>query len=161
MLRKAQQICLTNRQKGTLEQIFSLRTIEVRYQQRAQFILELSAGATNKGLVKKLGIDRATAKKWRKRWHQAQEKLTALEQEENANKYKKALLEILNDAPRSGAPPKFTPEQVCQIVAVACESPEKSDHMISHWSNQALAAEVVKRGIVESISSTQVGVFLK
>ncbi len=161
MLRKAQQIFITNRQREILEQFFSSRTIGVRYQQRAQFILELSAGATNKGLVKKIGVDRATVKKWRKRWHEARERLTALEQEEDANKYKNALLEILNDAPRAGAPPKFTPEQVCQIVAVACESPEKSGHMVSHWSNQALAAEVAKRGIVESISSTQVGAFLK
>lgn len=161
MLRKAQQICLTNREKRTLEKIFSSRTIEVRYQQRAQFILELSAGATNKGLVKKLSVDRATVKKWRKRWHEARKKLAALDQEENANKYKNALLEILDDAPRSGAPAKFTPEQVCQIVAVACESPEKSGYMVSHWSHQALADEVVKRGIVESISKTKVGVFLK
>ena len=161
MLRKAQNIYLTNRQEEILKQISSSRTIEVRYQQRAQLILELSAGATNKGLVKKLGINRATVKKWRKRWYKAREKLTALEQEENANKYKNALLEILNDAPRSGAPPKFTPEQVCQIVSVACEPPDESGHMVSHWSYQSLADEVVKRGIVECISKTQVCVFLK
>ncbi len=29
----------------------------------------------------------------------------------------------LADAPKPGAPPKFTPEQICQIIALACEKP--------------------------------------
>ena len=33
----------------------------------------------------------------------------------------------LNDAPRSGAPARFTPEVICKIVALSCEDPEALD----------------------------------
>ena len=65
------------------------------------------------------------------------------------------------DAPRSGAPPTYTPEQVCAIMALACEPPEQSDLPLSHWSQSGLAREAVKRGIVDSISHGSVGRFLK
>ena len=47
------------------------------------------------------------------------------------------------------------------ILAVACEPPEKSGRPISHWTARELADEVVKRGIVPSISATQVGRYLR
>jgi putative transposase len=62
---------------------------------------------------------------------------------------------------RPGAPRKFTPEQVTQILAVACEPPEKSGRPITHWTAYELADEVVRRGIVASISTTQVGRYLR
>ena len=68
---------------------------------------------------------------------------------------------ILADAPRSGAPPTFTAEQIVQIVAVSCENPEQSGRPVTHWTPGELANEVVKRGIVKSISPRQVGRFLK
>src|SRR5208337_2154884 len=63
--------------------------------------------------------------------------------------------------PRSGPPGKFTPEQIVQILAVACEPPEKSGRPITHWTAHELADEVVKRGIVTSISTSQVSRFLR
>src|SRR6266550_2617784 len=63
--------------------------------------------------------------------------------------------------PREGAPAKFTPEQVCQIIALACEKPADSDRPISHWSHRELADEIVRRGIVESISPRHAGRLLK
>ena len=61
----------------------------------------------------------------------------------------------------SRAPAKFTPEQVTQIVAVACEPPAKSDRPITHWTVQELTDEVIQRGIVESISPAQVYRYLR
>ena len=61
-------------------------------------------------------------------------------------------------APASG---KFTPEQVTQILAVACEPPAKSGRPITHWTAHELADEVVKRGIVTSISTSQVSRYLR
>jgi hypothetical protein len=58
----------------------------------------------------------------------------------------------LSDAPRRGAPAKFTPEVICQIMALACKDPETLDVPISHWSQSELARQSVARGIVESIS---------
>ena len=67
----------------------------------------------------------------------------------------------LSDAPRSGAPARFTPEVICKIVALSCEDPEALDVRISHWSQSELARQAVRRGIVESISHGSVGRFLK
>jgi transposase len=69
--------------------------------------------------------------------------------------------QVLSDAPRPGAPVKFTAEQVTEIVAVACEDPENSGRPVTHWTPRELADEVIKRDIVASISPRQVGRFLK
>ena len=67
--------------------------------------------------------------------------------------------EVLRDNPRSGTPATFTAEQICQIVAVGCEPPADSGRPVSHWTPTELADEVVKRGIVSSISPRRVGLF--
>ena len=68
---------------------------------------------------------------------------------------------VLSDEPRPGAPAKFTAEQVTQILAVACEPPEKSGRPITHWTAQELTDEVIKRRIVASISPSQVSRYLR
>ena len=67
----------------------------------------------------------------------------------------------LADAPRSGTPATFTSEQICAIMALACEVPEDSNLPLSHWSQSELAREAVRRGIVETISHGSIGRFLK
>lgn len=68
---------------------------------------------------------------------------------------------MLSDLPRSGNPGKFTPEQVTLILALACEPPEQSGRPITHWTCKELADEAQKRGIVASISESQVGRYLR
>jgi transposase len=74
---------------------------------------------------------------------------------------RRAIEAVLTDEPRPGAPAKFTPEQVAQILAVACEPPEMSGRPITHWTAQELTDEVVQRGIVASISPSQVSRYLR
>lgn len=69
--------------------------------------------------------------------------------------------ERLQDAERSGAPAKFDMEQVIQLFAIACDKPENYDRPISHWTAQELASEMIKLGIVESISRRHVGRLLQ
>ena len=68
-----------------------------------------------------------------------------------------SVAERLADAPRPGAPAKFTPEQVCQMIALAREKPADSERPLSQWSHRELADEIVRRGIVESISPRHAG----
>ena len=75
--------------------------------------------------------------------------------------YKRHIETLLSDAPRSGGPTKFSAEQLCQIYAVATEKPEESGLPLSHWSLSSLAEELAKRKIVDSISTSQLSVFLK
>jgi len=69
--------------------------------------------------------------------------------------------ERLADAPRPGAPARITAEQVCAIVALACEAPEQSGRPISQWTGRDIAAEITRRGIVETISTRHAARLLK
>ena len=84
-------------------------------------------------------------------------------QEETSEKALRECVEgVLADAPRSGAPATFAPEQVVQIVALACEAPrEDSGRPLTHWTPRDLADEAVQRGIVRRISVRSVGRFLQ
>src|SRR5262249_59501197 len=48
-------------------------------------------------------------------------------------------------------------KQLAQVFACACEAPQESGYPFTHWSHAELADEVVKRGIVESISVRHLG----
>lgn len=69
--------------------------------------------------------------------------------------------EALKDSPRPGSPGKFTAEDYCRIMGVALEDPSQSGLPITHWTLTELRSEVIKRGIVTSISRAQLGNFLK
>ena len=71
------------------------------------------------------------------------------------------VIERLADLPRSGSPATFTPEQICQIIALACEEPSLYDRPITDWTNQELADEAIKQEIVSSISPRHVGRLLE
>jgi Homeodomain-like domain len=97
----------------------------------------------------------------RRVWLENEERLSAAK-EASERDLRRAIEQTLCDRPRSGAPPTFTAEQVCQIVAMACEAPsQESGRPVTHWSTTELAEEAVKRGIVKEISARSVGRFLK
>jgi len=152
---------LTKEQRELLNEIGNSRTSERAHVERAKIILLCAEGKTNYRIGKELGISEQVALKWRKRWHLNAEQLAQAEAEEEKGKYKKRILKALDDAPRSGCPSKFSAEQVCHILSVACEAPEESEHPLSHWSLTSLVTEVINRGIVPSISKSQLHVFFK
>jgi len=153
-IKQQEKIALTNRQKQELKTIVASKKIERRLHQRADIILAFADGQTISFIVKKLHIARNTAKHWRNKWLLNQEKLNSLESEENSKEYRSAIEALLSDEDRIGAPAKFTPEQVCQIIAVSCELPKNSGYPVSHWSIELLKNEVIQRKIVPSISKT-------
>ena len=74
----------------------------------------------------------------------------------------RCIAEILVDAPRSGCPGTFTPEQIIEIIAIACEDPEEdSERPVSHWTSREVGEEAVRRKVVPHISIRTVGRFLK
>jgi putative transposase len=56
----------------------------------------------------------------------------------------------LSDVQRPGRPSQITAEQICQLIALACEQPK--EHPISHWTGREIAEEVMAHGIIEHIS---------
>src|SRR6266498_2466849 len=67
----------------------------------------------------------------------------------------------LSDLPRSGKPVRITDEQVCRMVELACEAPERSGRPISQWTAREIADEEKQRGIVETISARHAARLLK
>ena len=115
--------------------------------QRAKIVLLAAAGRNNKSISQSLKLQEETVGMWRKRWLSAVDELAACEAKYKA--LRPCIETVLADAPRPGIAPTFTPEQVCQIIALACETPPE---YLSHWTRITLAEEAMKRGIVKSIS---------
>src|SRR2546430_4111 len=131
---EAAAIELTTEQRELLNQIGNSRTSERAHVERARIILLCAEGKTNYRIGKELNICEQVASKWRKRWQLNAGQLAPAETEEEKGEYKKRVLKLLDDAPRTGCPSKFSAEQVCHILSVACEAPEESEHPLSHWS---------------------------
>src|SRR5438128_6971938 len=125
----APSIALSARQRQVLEQLRRAASTPQALALRAQIVLAAAAGTGNRRLAHELGVARNTVQAWRDRWVAAAEALQAAELEgrEGGGEDDRALLAVvrgvLADAPRPGGPPRFTPEQLCQLMAVACEPP--------------------------------------
>jgi putative transposase len=153
---------ITQRQEAILQQIIRRAKSPQHLVMRTKIVLAATEyGRRNTQIARELDISHQTVSTWRNRWLDAGEILAKIEAEANDQELEQAIKQTLSDQPRSGAPPTFTAEQICQIIAVACESPGLSNRPISEWTPRELADEAIKREIVETISPTQVGRFLK
>jgi len=157
---KAAKIQLTEKQHNMLQLIHRSTTAPNRFVQRVSVILMAFDGMLNMGIANQIGLARKQVGLWRRRWQQSFDALVAIECRESQAELRRAIEDVLSDAPRSGSTGSFTAEQVTQILAVACEPPEQSGRPIDRWTHRELAVEVVGRGIVKSISVSQVGRYL-
>jgi transposase len=157
---KAAKVTITERQQSLLQELSRSRTEAPTIAQRASIILLSFAGLRNEEISKKIGLERKQVGLWRRRWRDAWGALTRLECLE-PRRLREAVRETFRDAPRSGAPGTFTAEQITQILAVACEPPSQSGRPITHWTQRELRDEVIKRRIVDDISESRVGHFLR
>lgn len=137
---------LTKAERKELEAIVRKRTSAQRLVERAQIILLSADGHGIAETAGRLRVAINTVRRWRWRWVQRQGMEVA---------------DRLADEPRPGAPARITPEQICRIIALACEPPEKHGRPITHWTYQELADEAVKQGIAKRLSRGSVHRFLK
>ena len=158
---QAAKITVTERQHEILLALRNATTAPSHLRQRAAIILFSFDGLRNEDIAAQVSLGRRQVGRWRRRWATAWAGLVELECRETEADLRRAIAAILTDEPRPGAPGKFTPEQVTQILAVACEPPGQCGRPITHWTARELADEVVERGIVASISTTQVNRYLR
>jgi len=158
---RARKLVITERQQATLRTMVRSSTCPQAVAQRAEMILLAFERLSNQEIAERVGCERHAVGPWRHRWADAFQRLVLVECCEKSSALTVAITELLSDLPRSGSPGKFTAEQITRILAVACEDPEASGRPVTHWAPRELADEVVKRGIVASISARQVGRFLK
>src|SRR5215471_449132 len=157
----AAKLQITERQQAVLRQMVAAPTSPVRLVQRAEIILRAFAKEDNQAIAVAIDLDPTAVGLWRRRWVKAWPKLIQIECTEAHAAFRRAIQDVLSDRPRRGNPGKFTPEQITQILALACEPPEQSGRPITHWTYKELADEARKRGIVASISQAQLGRYLR
>ena len=134
---------LENVEREELTKILARHSTSQQIAKRAKIVLLASDGKNHRTIARELSISRKMARLWRERWRQLKEKDIPV-------------IERLLDAERPGTPTKFTTEQVLQLFAIACDSPEKYGRPISHWTSKELAEEMEKQRIVETISPRHV-----
>ena len=90
-----------------------------------------------------------TVRAWRKRWLALQAVALA----------DLSVQDRLSDVPRPGRRSQITAEQICQVMAMACQQPK--GRPISQWTGREIADEVMRRGIIQQISPRHAARLLK
>lgn len=152
------KIVLTENQKEVLISISQASKTSQGIAKRAQIILRFSKGESKYQLVKDGLGSHPTINKWIKVWRENQNRF---KKTKSNSEIKNVIFDVLKDAQRPGAPPKFKEYEVCNIIALACTQPEDEGVPLSHWSCRTLAKEAVRKGLVKSISFRHVANFLK
>jgi putative transposase len=142
---------LSGEERQALEALVRRKSTGQQVALRARMILAAAEGLNNAQIGRQLGVEADTVRLWRGRWRAWQAVARA----------ELSAAERLADAPRPGAPARITAEQVCRMVALACEAPSASGRPISQWTGREIADELVRRGIVEWISPRHAGRLLK
>lgn len=156
MARPAPRIILTPEEEALLQGLSRSREIPHSLVQRSRIVLLAGQGRANKAIGLELGINEETAGLWRGRWSGGGAELA--ECAGKPKRLREVVGGLLADRPRPGVPGLFTAEQICRLLAVACETPP--DHL-DRWTRRELARALVERGVVEGISASSVGRFLK
>jgi transposase len=109
---------------------------------RARVVLAAADGAANAAIARRLGVCCDTVRKWRARFCARG-------------------LAGLADRPRPGRQRTFPATAEAEIKALACALPAETGVPLSRWSISELAAEAVSRGVVDCISPSTVGRWLR
>ena len=142
---------LTDEQRNALDDLVRRHSTPQQLALRARVLLAAADRRSNTEIAQSFQVSREFVQHWRARWQMLQPiPLTELSLEDR-----------LSDAPRSGKPSKITAEQICAIVAMACEAPSQAGRPITHWTQREIADEVIQRGIVDRISPRHAARILK
>lgn len=137
-------ITLNEVEQAELQQLLKRKKTPQQIALRAKIIVLAAQGKSPSEIAETLEISKDMSRLWRNRWLELKDRqLPASER--------------LMDAARPGAPATFTLEQITQLYAIACAPPEQYGRPISQWTSRELAAELIKQGIVASISQRHVG----
>ncbi|MFF3672332.1 IS630 family transposase [Microtetraspora malaysiensis] len=134
---RARQITLSAAERRRLKQLAYSHTAPYQQVIRVRIVLDAAHGYSNAKISRRRKVTVDTVRLWRGRF---------------AGEGMKGLA----DRPRSGRPPKFTPVQIAEIKALACQLPAETGVPLSRWSCPDLAAETVARGIAPAISASTV-----
>jgi transposase len=108
---------------------------------RARILLSAHTHPTwsSKQIAKLLSVNDRLVRKWRRRWQESHS---------------------LKDAPRSGAPRRFSSEARAQVTALACSLPRSHGVPLAHWSRAELARYMATIPTTPPISAKTIGRWL-
>jgi transposase len=112
---------LTDDERSTIERLAHSRTAPARQVERAQIIWHLQQGLSVPAVATRLHLHEQTARDWLKRFN-------------------KDGLNGLDDLPRGGKPPTYTPEQRAEVIALTLTNPQELDLPFACWTLDRLVA---------------------
>lgn len=118
--RPMQPLTLTDDERQTLRAWARRPKAAQRLALRSRIVLACGDGQDNGSVAAKLGVNRATVGKWRRRWLDAR-------------------LDGLCDEPRPGAPRTIADAKVEEVITKTLETKPKN---ATHWSTRSMAEEV-------------------
>src|SRR5437764_6082498 len=146
---KPAEVTVSEQERNDLEELVRRHSTPQQLAKRGRMILAAAQGQSNAEIARALGVSVDTVRSWRTRWIGLQGvPLSELE-----------VRERLEDVPRPGRPSQITAEQTCQIIALACEQPK--ERPISQWTGREIADEIMRRGILPTISPRHAARVLK
>jgi transposase len=112
---------LTEEEQESIKRLAHSRTAPARLVERAQMILQASRGRRVAGIAADLRVSGETVRTWLRRFNAAG-------------------VDGLQDAPRSGRPATYTPEQVGAVIATALTNPQDLALPFGCWTLDRLEA---------------------
>lgn len=109
---------------------------------RAQAMLLLEQGHSYAHTAAWVGLTERNLRKW-------------------ARRFSRGGVAGLDEKPRPGRAPVFSPEVALYIVKLACERPDDRDRSLAQWDCPELARKLKADGVVGSISPETVGRILR
>jgi transposase len=152
-------LVLSAQEQAELERLSRRHTAPRRAVERARIILLAAQNLTVPTIAATVQVCANTVGKWIKRYTRPPQEIAT---RENPGPPPPALesppskLPRLADAPRSGRPDTFTGEQICAVIALACEKPAEHGRPITHWTARELKDQAIQEGLVASISVRQI-----
>jgi len=139
---KNHRVKLNEQERQYLQKIVKSGEDKARKITRCRILLlaDESKGKTDQEISDALNVCLATIFNIRRRYHHG------------------GLEYAIEEAPRSGQPPKFTGKSMAKITAIACSKPPEGR---SRWSLRLLADRVIELDIVETISHQSIRNILK
>jgi putative transposase len=136
-------IKLTRTERGELETFVAHGKRSARAITRARILLLSDEGRKDRELTEILGVSRGTVHNVRKKYQQ---------------KASAHILDLLQEAPRSGRPLKLDSRVEAKVTMIACSEPPAG---CGRWTLHLIADKLVRLGVTASISHESVRRLLK
>ncbi len=144
-----------------IQSILSSTTLSSAVVERARCVWLAGQKLKFNEISRRVSLSPKTVSRWVHRFAESIEALGHIEKAGVTAAFRRAVIDCFRDAPRSGAPKTFSPDEVASFISIACEDPEDSDRPVTSWTAKEISDEAVLRKVVGSISVSTVQRFLR